>query len=81
MIVSIRSLSLHPGRFCRCHSAKHVSAQVNSCSRYKLPLNRRSSGSEAIVANVLARFTPRNLSASRLARTSTRHLPRPNPHS
>jgi hypothetical protein len=30
MIVSIRSLSLHPGRFCRCHSAKHVSAQVNS---------------------------------------------------
>jgi len=30
MIVCIRSLTLNLGRFCRCRSAEHVSAQVYS---------------------------------------------------
>ena len=81
MSVCIRSLSLNPGRFCRSRSAEHVWARVISLlALQSLPPNRRSSGSEAIIANPLRRSTPRNLSTSLLARTSTRHA-RPNPHS
>jgi hypothetical protein len=50
--------------------------------RYNLsPTNHRSSRSEAIIANSLARYTPCNLSSALSSLSSTRHASRPNLHS
>jgi hypothetical protein len=70
MIVCIQSLVLNPRRCCRCRSAERISSRSILCSTYKLALNHRSSGSQAVSANALTRFTPHNLSTSLLARPS-----------
>ena len=78
MIVSIRSLRLNPVRFYRCRSAEQVSARVNSSPITAQPSLLWLRGDHH---KPVARFTPRNLSTSRLALPPTRHAPRSNPHS
>jgi hypothetical protein len=75
MIVSTRSPMPQSGWFCRCHRPNTFRLGYTLCSRYRLPPSRRSSRSQAIITNPLARFTPRSLSSSLLAPPSTRHAP------
>jgi hypothetical protein len=71
MIVSTRSPSLNSGRLVLAVRPNMIWLEQILCAYDKLPLNRRSSGFEAIIATTLPRSTRPNLSAYRLALPST----------
>jgi hypothetical protein len=71
MIVSTRSPSLNSGRLVLAVRPNLIWLGQILCAYDKLPLNRCSSGFEAIIATTLPRSTRPNLSTYRLALPST----------
>jgi hypothetical protein len=71
MIVSTRSPSRNSGRLALAVRPNMIWLGQILCAYHKLPLNRRSSGFEAIIATILPRSTRPNLSTYQLALPST----------